>query len=198
MKKKILKKIKIKNLIALIFLLIFNTYAWFIYATKVSTNINIHVSSWDIEFASNSGEIITNFVYNVENLCPGMEKFEKTIFVNNRGDSNADLECEIESLRVLDEYYEVGDEYTSDDIFEIINNYPFKIVIEKNDELLNKETRSGYFRFTISWELDSGDDELDTLWGNKAYEYNQKNPDKPSIELKANLIASQQAPEKTE
>lgn len=194
MKKKILKHIKIKNLIILIFLLLFNTYAWFIYATKVSMDLKAHVTSWDIEFVSNSGEIVTNFEFDVENVYPGMENFEKTIWVNNRGDSNADLKYEIEFLRVMDEYYEVGDEYSSDDIMQILQNYPFKIIIEKNDSEINTASRSGYFKVSIAWDLDSGDDELDTLWGNKAYQYNKDNPDKPSIQLKLNLLASQQIP----
>lgn len=194
MKKKILKHIKIKNLIILIFLLLFNTYAWFIYATKVSMDLKAHVSSWDIEFVSNSGEIVTNFVFDIEDVYPGMETFERTIWVNNRGDSNADLRYEIEFLRVMDEYYEVGDEYSSDDIIQILQSYPFKIIIEKNDSELNSVTRSGFFRVSVMWDLDSGNDELDTLWGNKAYQYNKDNPDMPSIQLKLNLFASQQVP----
>ncbi len=47
---KILKKIKLRNLIVLIILLAFNTYAWFIYTTRVSSEITAHVSSWDVEF----------------------------------------------------------------------------------------------------------------------------------------------------
>ena len=47
---KILKKIKIRNIIILIVLLMFNTYAWFIYATKVSMNLSVHVSSLNVEF----------------------------------------------------------------------------------------------------------------------------------------------------
>ena len=49
---RILKKIKIKNLVILICLLAFNTYAWFIYTTKVSLDMTAHVSSWDVDFIS--------------------------------------------------------------------------------------------------------------------------------------------------
>ena len=49
---KILKKIKIRNIIILIVLLMFNTYAWFIYTTKVSTDLTAHVSAWNVDFVA--------------------------------------------------------------------------------------------------------------------------------------------------
>ena len=62
---KILKKVKLKNMIILILLLIFNTYAWFIYATRVATDITAHVSSWNVEFVGSEGEITTNLVVTI-------------------------------------------------------------------------------------------------------------------------------------
>ena len=101
---KILKKIKIKNLLILIFLLIFNTYAWFIYATRVSTNLTAHVSSWNIEFVSGTGEITTNLLIEVDRIYPGMDKFEKSVEVHNKGETAAVLEYEIESLRTSNNF----------------------------------------------------------------------------------------------
>ena len=49
---KIMKKIKIKNILILILLLLFNTYAWFIYTTKVSTDLTAHVSAWNVDFVA--------------------------------------------------------------------------------------------------------------------------------------------------
>ena len=49
---RIIKKVKIRNILILILLIIFNTYAWFIYATKVATEISVHISSWNVEFAT--------------------------------------------------------------------------------------------------------------------------------------------------
>ena len=42
------KKVKISNLILLIVLLMFNSYAWFIYNTKVSTSLSAKIEAWDI------------------------------------------------------------------------------------------------------------------------------------------------------
>lgn len=58
---KILKKIKLRNLIVLIILLAFNTYAWFIYTTRVSSEITAHVSSWDVEFIAKERRSIIKY-----------------------------------------------------------------------------------------------------------------------------------------
>ena len=192
---KVFKKVKIKNLIILIFLLIFNTYAWFIYATRVSADLSVHVSSWNVEFVTGEGDIITNIEILVDRIYPGMETFERTIEVHNKGETKAVLDYEIESLKIMDETYEVNEEtgLTTQDIENRIKTeYPFKINIEKNDNQLEQGSKDGYFKITVDWPFDSGDDEKDTIWGNKAYEYYALNPGEKSIELKLQLIATQQ------
>ena len=72
---KIIKKIKLRNLIILVVLLAFNTYAWFIYTTKVSLDLTAHVSAWDVEFVSKEGGITSNMLIEVERVCPGMDNF---------------------------------------------------------------------------------------------------------------------------
>ena len=42
------KKVKLSNLILLVVLLMFNSYAWFIYNTKVNTSISAKIEAWDI------------------------------------------------------------------------------------------------------------------------------------------------------
>lgn len=193
---KVFKKVKIKNLIILIFLLIFNTYAWFIYATRVSADLSVHVSSWNVEFVTGQGDIITNIEILVDRIYPGMETFERTIEVHNKGETKAVLDYEIESLKIMDETYEVNEEtgLTTQDIENRIKTeYPFKINIEKNDNQLEQGSKDGYFKITVDWPFDSGDDEKDTMWGNKAYEYYSLHPGEKSIELKLQLIATQQA-----
>lgn len=49
----------------------------------------------------------------------------------------------------------------------------------------------GRFIITLEWPFESGNDEADTIWGNRAYEYYSLNPGKNSIELKLKLIATQ-------
>lgn len=189
---KILKKIKIKNIIILILLLIFNTYAWFIYATKVSSEISVHISSWNVEFTIGEDETITNVVIAVDRIYPGMENAEKTVTVTNKGEIKAELDYKIMSLKVLDDIYIVGENITVEELMNKINTeYPFKININKDDTLLSQGTGNGEFSVTVEWPFESGNDELDTLWGNKAYDYYLKNSEGTSIEIEITLIAQQ-------
>lgn len=196
---KIMKKIKIRNILVLIVLFAFNAYAWFIYTTKVSMDLTAHVSAWDIEFISDQGGITSDVEVVVERVFPGMETFERIIQVNNKGDITASLRYEVRSARILDEYYEVGQtnpttsqEYTSTDIENIItNNYPFKITIRKDETNFGQTDGIGYYIINVEWDYESGNDELDTLWGNKAYEFYENNPGEDGIDLNILLIATQ-------
>lgn len=189
---RILKKIKIKNIIILILLLIFNTYAWFIYATKASSSIDVHISSWNVEFTVGEDETVTNILIEVERVYPGMENFEKDITVRNKGEIKAQLDYDIISLKVMDESYTIGENMTSAELEnKMKTEYPFKINVIKDDSELRAGTGPGLFSVTVEWPFESGDDELDTLWGNKAYEYYSLNPGEKSIEIEVKLTAKQ-------
>lgn len=191
---KIIKKIKIRNIIILIVLLIFNAYAWFVYTTKVSLDLSAHVSAWDVQFVAKDGGIYSHMNVKVEKVYPGMEDFEKVVDVQNRGEVNVELSYQIESVRIMDEVFEVSDETgLTSEILEnrLKNDYPFKINIEKDDTKLLTGTGDGNFRITVVWPYESGDDETDSEWGRKAYEYYQNNPDSDCIELKMVLKATQ-------
>lgn len=189
---KILKKIKIKNIIILILLLIFNTYAWFIYATKVSSSLSVHVSSWNVEFSVGEDETVTNILIAVERVYPGMETFEKNVSVRNKGEIKAELDYDIISLKVMDEFYKIGENITMEELEnKMKTDYPFKINVVKDDTLLKEGTGEGLFSVTVEWPFESGNDELDTLWGNKAYEYYALNPGEKSMEIEIRLSAKQ-------
>lgn len=189
---RILKKIQIKNIIILILLLIFNSYAWFVYATKASSSIDVHISSWNVEFSVGDEETVTNIIIAVERVYPGMETFEKNISVKNRGEIKAQLDYQITAIRIMDEEYRIGENITSEDLEnKMKNDYPFKINVSKDDSQLITGTGDGIFSVNVEWPYESGDDEKDTLWGNKAYEYYSTNPDKKSIEIEAKLTAKQ-------
>lgn len=189
---KILKKVKIKNIIILILLFIFNTYAWFIYATRVSSDLSVHISSWNVEFTVGEDETVTNIVIAVERIYPGMETVEDGVTVKNKGEIKAELDYEILSLKVMGESYKVGENITAEELEnKIKTDYPFKISVSKDDSLLSEGIGEGKFTVIVEWPFESGDDELDTLWGNNAYEYYSKNPNAKSIEIELKLIAQQ-------
>ena len=54
------KYLTLKTLIILVVLLAFNSYAWFVFATKVSGGLTAHVTSWNITFQIGDDETITN------------------------------------------------------------------------------------------------------------------------------------------
>lgn len=191
---KILKKIKIKNMLILILLLMFNTYAWFIYATRVATDITAHVSSWNVEFVGSEGEITTNLLVTIGRIYPGMDRFEKIVEVHNKGETKAVLGYEIEEFKVMGETFTVDENNgpTTQDIVDKMNTeYPFKIKIEKDDTLLSEGTGNGTFTISLEWDFESGDDEADTNWGNRAYEFYSLHPGENSIEIKMTLMATQ-------
>lgn len=189
---KIIKTIKIRNIIFLILLLIFNTYAWFIYATRVSTGISAHVSSWNVEFSTGEDETTTNIVIELDRIYPGMENVKKEVSVKNKGEISAKLDYDIIALKVMEEEYKIGEDMTSEELEnKMKSEYPFKVNIVKDDTELLQGVGPGRFSVTIEWPFESGDDELDTLWGSKAYEYYSLNPGAKSVEIEITLIAEQ-------
>ena len=104
----------------------------------------------------------------------------------------AELSYEFESIEILGEKFEIDENTTSEDLEnKILQEYPFKIIINKEDSQLVGETGTGSFKISVEWAYESGDDELDTYWGNKAYEYYSLNPGETSLLIKIKLIATQ-------
>lgn len=189
---KIIKKIKLRHLIILLFLLMFNTYAWFIYTTKVNTTIDAHVSSWNVEFISKEGGVESNLLVSVDKIYPGMTPFEYDVNVKNEGEMKAKLDYEIRTIRIMDDNYIVSDILSSQEIEnQIKQKYPFKINIISNDSKMDPKGGTGNFKIIVSWDYESGDDSKDTEYGNKAYQFYKDNPDEKSIEMNLILKAVQ-------
>ena len=189
---KIIKKIKLRHLIILLFLLMFNTYAWFIYTTKVNTTIDAHVSSWNVEFISKEGGVESNLLVSVDKIYPGMTPFEYDVNVKNEGEMKAKLDYEIRTIRIMDDNYIVSDTLSSQEIEnQIKQKYPFKINIISNDSKMDPKGGTGNFKIIVSWDYESGDDSKDTAYGNKAYQFYKDNPDEKSIEMNLILKAVQ-------
>ena len=166
------------------------TLAWFAYSGLITTSTIIDVKSWLIQFDKN-GDIVSNeIVIPLFQIYPGMETTSETINIKNMGDSDADLSYEIVSARVLDKYIESNGEkgYVEDQLSQA---YPFHINISLSDTFVNAHDGTGKFVISVSWPLDSGQDDKDNDWGNDSYQYYQNNPDSPAIEVQINLKASQ-------
>lgn len=187
--KRVIKKSKIRTLLLLVCLLSLNATAWFIYATKVDTGIGAKIVAWNVSFIAGEDELLEYINFKVDSIYPGMEPYVKKIEVTNKGEALANLFYEIDSIRILDTEYVVDKStITSEELlYSLANDYPFKIIIGvSNDKITPGE--KAYFFIEVTWDYESGDDEQDSYWGSKAYDFYEENSEKECLEL--NLIIS--------
>ena len=189
----IFKRTRITTILLLLVTFASSTFAWFIYATKVSAGITAHIEAWNILFTNedNSVEEYVNFY--IPNLYPGMDDFNDSISAYNLGERNADITYEIVSARILGTTYNIeGGSYTSALIESILaNNFPFKTTFELTNTSLSATNGNTTFSINVTWPYESDNDTLDTYWGTQAYTYSANHPDSPSIELVVKISAFQ-------
>ena len=191
--KVIKKRIKLSTLLMLIITFSSSTFAWFVYATKVESGITAHVRAWNVSFEVGDEEIVETINFNVTDIYPGMTTYTDSVQVTNAGETAASLSYDISSYTILGTKYEVDSAgtLTSDSLKQsLLNDYPFKISVSLSNYTISP---GGVENFTINvvWPFDSGDDEADTLWGNRAYTYHNDNPDMPSISIELKISAVQ-------
>lgn len=201
---RIKKVIKPKNIIVLIILLTSNTFAWFIYATKVQNEMSAHVGAWDILFEAGDSPIVDYINVSIDNMYPGMEDFHYELKAYNKSEVGASLTYTLLSADIMgDVYYtkegrnEANEEVTetdltSEELIKVLkDNYPFKFAFSVSSSNLDADIGEAFYYIDANWPFESGNDELDTKWGIKASEYKKQHPDKPSIILKIKIYISQ-------
>lgn len=168
---------------------IFTTFAWFAYSglRKVSTEVD--VKAWYIEL-SKSGDVVTNdIVITLDDVYPGMETVDEIVNIENKGDSDAKLSYKIVSARILDSSINgealENNQFLSDSLS---HDYPFHVNIDLSKNFIASGGDSSTFEVSVSWPLDSGNDNLDSLWGTNAYNFQQgeqrKLVEDPSYEVR--------------
>ncbi len=145
------------------------TLAWFAYSGLVTTQTEVGVKAWQIEFDNNGNTVSNNVVISLDDIYPGMDIMSETINIKNKGDSDAMINYKVKELRILDEVIDVSDITLLED--ELAHKYPFHINMNLTNSYANAHDGSGKFSVSVSWPLDSNDDKADTEWGNKAYEF---------------------------
>lgn len=189
-RRKILKKVRLKTLFLLAITLASNSFAWFIYTTKVSSNISAKVREWNVTFEANGQVVEKTIEINIDSLYPGMNAYNQTLTAANSGESKAQITYEIVSTNILGDNL-VNYNYSNEDILNYLkNNYPFTIEISSTNSIIEPNGEEK-INITVSWPYESGDDEKDTYWGNLAYNYHQANPGEPSIVLVIKISAIQ-------
>ena len=196
------------NLVSLLFIFvsfISVTLAWFAYSGLSNVATEIDVKAWHIEIERNGQTVSNNIVISLSEIYPGMDTVTETINIKNFGDSDAQVKYSIVSARILDnpeDNYEVDDVTTSSYIEDLLSHeYPFHININLTRGYVLSQGEGCAFEVSLSWPLDSGDDALDSLWGKKAYDFQQNeeqlklsDPEyqiRPAIQVVISIIAEQ-------
>lgn len=198
------KKFLISRLIFLIVLVAANTFAWFIYATKVDSSVSIHVRAWNVVFEANNNQVTNVLNINVDSIYPGMEDYTYEVNAYNHSEVSADMTYEILEARILNNTYITTEgrvyrgenalptDPTSSELEEqLADDYPFTIYIDVTDDHLVSTTGAETFSLNVEWPYESNQDDVDTLWGVNAYNYQSSNPNSPSISLVVKIIITQ-------
>lgn len=206
----LIKRLKPRHFIFLILLLVANTYAWFIFVNTVSNSVDVHVKGWRIDFSDGDQPITEYAEFIVENVYPGMTPYSKPIQARNYSELNANVNFVVLSANIMgDDYTTVegkqeqgltldGDELTSDELItELSTSYPFVIAFSISSETL-APTSTETYTISITWPYESGDDETDTYWGVRAYNFREENPNDPCITLQVKIVISQAEDEEEE
>ncbi len=196
--------IKPSRLIFLIVLLAGNTFAWFIYATKINTDVSVHVRAWNVVFEAGENELSNDVVLTVDSIYPGMDDYSYEIKAYNHSEVSASMTYQILSARILDEEYITaeekekngvtpdGDEPTSEEIEAMLeDDYPFTITFATSSDTIHEQNGVETYTLSVVWPYESGDDDTDTYWGAGAYDYKESNPSSPSIALKVRITIVQ-------
>lgn len=195
-KKGFLRYVKLRTLIILVVMLVFNTYAWFVFATKASLDLTVHVTSWNISFKVDEQESSTNIIIDAGKIYPGMPDFQKVVIVSSGGEEKAVLSYRYKSVTLLGKTYTAGEEYTEEELKNMMEvDNPFKVSVVIDQEHISEENGQGSFTITITWPFESGNDELDTEWGEKAYDFYKSNGEISSLHIGLELIAEQEKSE---
>ena len=159
------------NLISLFFIVasfIFTTLAWFAYSGLSKLETEIDVKAWYIELSKSGETVSNNVVISLPTIYPGMDTVSEVIDIQNLGDSDAELSYKIISARILNDEFVTSEELDSDTLEDTLSHeYPFHVNIGLSNKVVLAETGTGSFEVSVSWPLNSGNDSLDSEWGEK-------------------------------
>ncbi len=187
--KRVLKRVKISSLIMLIVTLASTSFAWFIYATKVSAGITAHIETWDVRFLTEDNQISETINIVISNLYPGMPDFSESITAYNQGEKQASISYQVTNVKILGVSYDTTSNATI--INRLATEFPFHITFNLDNQVLSASNGTSTFTVGCTWPFDSGNDVDDTYWGKRSYTFSSNNPDQPSIELTVVISAIQ-------
>ena len=188
-----IKKFRIFIVFAIILLSI-NSYAWFIYISRVDTSFTAKVRSWNVMFQIHDNDIASEVVFTVGDIYPGMPNYNDFASIVNTGETAGEVYFEIKRVEILGEVF-TRDIYSNEQLIDILkNNYPFKINLSLTDTLV-RPGRTELFNIDVKWPYESGNDELDTEWGMKAYNYLNQSTSTTCISIAVEIKVNQESVE---
>ena len=199
-KRKVYLKLNIVSILFAIVSLTSVTLAWFAYSGLAEARTEVGVKAWYIEFEKNNEVVSNDIVISLEDIYPGMAPKKEEVTIKNLGDVDAKLTYKIDSARILDsneDYYQLSNNMDTNTIEDALShNYPFHIDINV-DKLYIDSKDEATFKINVTWPLDSGNNNLDSLWGRRAYQYGENQellePEEraPAIEVAIKVTAEQ-------
>lgn len=190
---RVFKKTRMRTILLLILLFASNSFAWFVYSTRVQNSISAHVRAWNVAFEIGTDQSVNYINIDVSDVYPGMTTYSRNIRASNNGDTPAELSYEIMSATLFGTTYEPNSEMTSAELADMLaNDYPFSITVTLSTDVIQVGDHNQYYNVSVAWPYESGDDLADTYWGNLSYDYQQNNPGASSIVLQIKIIATQQ------
>lgn len=202
--KKPIKKTKIMRIVFLIFLVMSNTFAWFIYATKIDSSVQVHVRSWNVVFEAGENQITDIVNLNVDSVYPGMSDYSYEIKAYNHSEVSATLSYVILEANIMGDQYitkegreERGEQEVLTDLTslqlqsQLANSYPFHITISITNNVIQLGNGLEKYILGVTWPYESNNDALDTSWGIRADQYKRSNSGSSSITLKIKIVITQ-------
>ncbi len=199
-----LKKIRPTRLVILLFFVISNSFAWFIYATKVDNDVSVHVRSWNVMFQAGEHQITESIPLIIDSVYPGMEDYVYSIDAYNNSEVSATLSYELLEANIMGTQYmttigrtALGEEANENDITSqeleniLKDNFPFSIKISTSNSIIQLGDGKETYSIRVVWPYEQNDDETDTYWGTRAAYFKESNPSLPSISLKIKIIITQ-------
>lgn len=193
------KRFKFRHLLFMALLMTVNTYAWFIYMDKVSSDLQVKIKAWNVSFKFDNTTMTDYVNFKITEIYPGMEDNKQTLTVSNGGEVNASFNYDVVYANILGTVYDTENgDITEEELTNMLaNDYPFKIVLSSSSDVISKGGNSEYFYVDVTWDYETTNsngtlnDSEDTYWGNLAYNYINTHPSDPCIELRIKLTVTQ-------
>ena len=154
----VVKRVRISTLILLLISFSSTTFAWFIYATKISTGISAHIETWDVKFTADGNNISERINFVIPNLYPGMADYSDGITAYNFGEKQATISYKIISAKILGTTYTVDEvTLTTGQLTNILaDDFPFSIELELVNDVISPTNGTTRFNINVSWPYESG------------------------------------------